>query len=454
MAWLTGWSYRRQITITENSGTTLPNYQVLVELDTSTIIGQGHMESDGGDIRFTDDDGITELNYYIEGPIPDSASKLWVKVSSITGSGSKTIYVYYGKSAETTTSNGFNVFEFFEDWTTGTPSSRWNVVTGVFETIYDANIGEQCVRLRGGTGRDDNLLNNNTINDWADKGFEYDFKFRWETFGSYGPRVAHGQWRQSDSFSQVFNFYERGGGSNAAQLLGTGYTNAYNYDDWTLGQVYHIVCRRQPSYLWLSKDGGSTMWFNNTSGSSSTVNGVTYYLRSWDTNQDCRIGLIKSRKLATTEPGVSVGGEEVPLPTVTTISPATGITKSAATCSGNIINTGGVGITCSIRGICYGLNPNPDTSGDKVQELDSFGTGVFSENLTGLSNLTTYHYRAFATNISGTGYGSDETFMTFDRFYPKNPVISIKDNVNNYEIISNKSLISILSKQNNLEIIE
>ncbi|MEA1895576.1 MAG: hypothetical protein U9N36_10340, partial [Euryarchaeota archaeon] len=50
-----GWQYQREITIHENSGETLRDYQVLVELEGDDFPGEA--QPDGGDIRFTDADG-------------------------------------------------------------------------------------------------------------------------------------------------------------------------------------------------------------------------------------------------------------------------------------------------------------------------------------------------------------------------------------------------------------
>jgi hypothetical protein len=46
-----------------------------------------------------------------------------------------------------------------------------------------------------------------------------------------------------------------------------------------------------------------------------------------------------------------------------------------------------------------------DTLNNRVQTF----TGAISANLTGLTCGTTYHYRAFATNLAGTRYGNDAT---------------------------------------------
>jgi len=106
--WLNGFPYRRAIGVT-NSGSTLSNYQVLVTLDTSSLISAGKMRSDCGDIRFTDSDGITQLNHWIESGCNSSSTKIWTKIPSIP-TGTKTIYLYYGNPNASSTSNSSGVF--------------------------------------------------------------------------------------------------------------------------------------------------------------------------------------------------------------------------------------------------------------------------------------------------------------------------------------------------------
>ena len=110
--------YRRPIKIdnTQNSNT-LSDYQVLVTLDTASLISAGKMRSDCGDIRFTDSDGATLLDYWIASGINTSNTEIWVKIPSIPGSSVKTIYLYYGNPSATSMSNGTRVFNFFEDFT-------------------------------------------------------------------------------------------------------------------------------------------------------------------------------------------------------------------------------------------------------------------------------------------------------------------------------------------------
>jgi len=127
---LYGFRYRREITIdnTQNSNN-LTDYQILVTLDTQSLIFQGKTRSDCGDIRFTDSDGTTLLNYWIEGPINSTNTRIWVKVPSIPANSQKTIYVYYGNPDAAGLSNGDLVFDFFDDFEgVSLNTNKWTVL--------------------------------------------------------------------------------------------------------------------------------------------------------------------------------------------------------------------------------------------------------------------------------------------------------------------------------------
>jgi len=109
------WKYRVPITIDNTANANaLSNYQVLVTVDTASLISAGKMRSDGGDIRFTDSDGTTLLSYWIESGINTATTRIWVKVPSIPASSTKTIYMYYGSTASVSSaSDGASTFIMF-----------------------------------------------------------------------------------------------------------------------------------------------------------------------------------------------------------------------------------------------------------------------------------------------------------------------------------------------------
>ena len=128
----TSWQYRRPITITERSGNTLSDYQVRIELNSTNFDDWDKVRSDGGDIRFTDSDELTLLNYWIEYfNVTEQKAFIWVKVPQIPANEETTIYMYYGNPTATSESNGDAVFIFFDDFEDGViDTSKWDVGTG------------------------------------------------------------------------------------------------------------------------------------------------------------------------------------------------------------------------------------------------------------------------------------------------------------------------------------
>jgi hypothetical protein len=95
------------------------------------------------------------------------------------------------------------------------------------------------------------------------------------------------------------------------------------------------------------------------------------------------------------------------LATLTTTT-VTGITSTSAYSGGSISGDGGSPI--SEFGICWAVTSNPTVADNKTSD----GTGFlnFSSSIIGLSSGTTYYVRAYATNSTGTAYGSEEVFST------------------------------------------
>jgi len=106
--------------------------------------------------------------------------------------------------------------------------------------------------------------------------------------------------------------------------------------------------------------------------------------------------------------GVPQWGPCLILPTVLTGS-ITAKTAITATAGGNIMDSGSARITA--RGVCFSTTINPTIANTKTASGTNV-IGAFTVSLTGLSALTTYHYRAYATTSVGTSYGADSVFTT------------------------------------------
>jgi len=137
--WLTGWMYRRAVIIDNTANpNTLVDYQVLVVVDTASLISAGKLQDTCADIRFTDSDGVTLLSYWIESGCNTTSTRIWVRVPSIPGASTKTIYLYYGNPTASSASDPVNTFWFFDDFTTyRSTNGTWsNLVTEQFGGKY------------------------------------------------------------------------------------------------------------------------------------------------------------------------------------------------------------------------------------------------------------------------------------------------------------------------------
>jgi len=120
MGWLTGWQYRKShiINPSEGAGT---DYQIriIVHYGSGTDSGEhvylnGKCREDFGDIRFTKDDGVTLLSYWIEEKVDGDYAIFWVKITEDLSTDSVMIYVYYGNSDAVYDGNPEDVFILFD----------------------------------------------------------------------------------------------------------------------------------------------------------------------------------------------------------------------------------------------------------------------------------------------------------------------------------------------------
>lgn len=196
--WVSGYSYRKKITLTGQSGAGT-SYQVkLLVGESSGATGENfdlesHCSNFPNDITFTDDDGSTELYYWLEGTptgtTPNRLSTFWVKVTDSLET-NQDIYVYYGKSSDNTdNSDGANTFVFFDDFSyTDSPTNHgWGAPSGGTWSVDTDN----TLKAWGGNWiyiRKPLTLTNMAITFRAKIGYAADFygtKFIWANPGGY-----------------------------------------------------------------------------------------------------------------------------------------------------------------------------------------------------------------------------------------------------------------------------
>ena len=140
-----------------------------------------------------------------------------------------------------------------------------------------------------------------------------------------------------------------------------------------------------------------------TSSITGLTAGFTYYVRAYATNSA----------------GTAYGNEVVftsltslSTPTIVT-NAVTNISNTTATGSGSISAWGGSSIID--RGICWSKSHNP-TIGTAIDynSAGAGGEGTFTAPIGGLTLGTIYYVCAYATNSSGTSYGTEVAFTTPD----------------------------------------
>ncbi len=155
---------------------------------------------------------------------------------------------------------------------------------------------------------------------------------------------------------------------------------------------------------------GTTVSYGSTSSTTGTYTTGTYSQSI--TGLTCNT-LYHYQAFATNSGGTGTATDGTfttaacPVAPTVTASAASSITTTGATLTGNITATGGENATA--RGFHYGTTVS---YGSTSTTSGSYGTGEYTQDITGLTCNTLYHYRSFATNSGGTGTSSDNTFTT------------------------------------------
>jgi hypothetical protein len=130
--WYNGnWQYRKSHVINNATGAGT-NYQVRITVhygsdndDDEDVYLNGKCQPDFDDIRFTDDNGTTLLDYWLEEKTNSDNAVFWVEVADDLSSTNRTIYIYYGNSGVSSLSSGTNTFDYFDDFEGSSLGDDW-----------------------------------------------------------------------------------------------------------------------------------------------------------------------------------------------------------------------------------------------------------------------------------------------------------------------------------------
>jgi len=159
--WLSDWSYRKAIEVSNTGSQDLYNFQLNLTLDTKTLIAAGKMRADCADLRFADEDGTDLLGYWIESGCNTTSTFIWVRVPFIPASQKINIYAYYGNPEATSTSSGEQVFSLFDDFNSNTIGTTWQVYDGA--TLRNTATGYAYISITNSSAVIDSVSSHNLV---------------------------------------------------------------------------------------------------------------------------------------------------------------------------------------------------------------------------------------------------------------------------------------------------
>ena len=238
--------YRVPITISNPNNYDLTDFQVLIKVDTASLISAGKMRGDCGDIRFADSNG-NKLSYWIEEELTNPLcnrvdTPIWVRVPHIPSSGSTTIYMYYGNPNAASESNGDATFYFFDDFNRGRlDESKWipysnnYTVSGGYIRINEGGIEKACAFPFG--------LQDGYI---VETRFQYSGTGSGTTYGGVIPQLS------SSSYLLPYNDYAD---ANVRMSRGSGTTSLYYWIANGSSPGYYL------SYRPLNVSADTSRWY-------------------------------------------------------------------------------------------------------------------------------------------------------------------------------------------------
>ena len=272
---------------------------------------QAKARLDYGDIRFTDSDGSTLLNYWQE-----ADGRFWVKVPSIPASSTKTIYVYYGNPSANSLSNGDNTFDFFDDFDDGViDTNKWVRVDTGTGTISETG-GYLQISNPGGTAHTiERTTRTFTV---GAVGFyvEYDFYIVSQSNVNSGTQINSNSGAGTTAY-RLYHFHDIG--TTEDFYIDTNADGTYekfaNYVVLSTGTWYKKAFIKVTTSINQVGIAGSTYTYTSSFFPSGTA--FYFMLGGWSPSYNAGTGgytlrydNVKIRKYTSPEPLANIGNEE------------------------------------------------------------------------------------------------------------------------------------------------
>jgi hypothetical protein len=366
----TAWSFCRRITL--SPGTPLADFQVKVTLAAGQYTG---MNVTGNDLRFYDINN-TSCNYWIESWNNTATSTIWVKVPV---SGTTYLYMYYGNASAPATSNGANVFDFFDGFDGSSLGANWHTsLTNGAITVSGGAVTVTCTTASS----------NNTTPYISSTFTPSSTSFFLETKhheGGYG----RNRFYATTSYGGVspiavgdYGYFSDNGNGTGAIF-------------WGGFPTYNLVPATEYLTRWQITDGSTYNWYTLlyssgavlTNGSRTTTYGsnIRYITIAVTerTNTPSVVDWVRVRKYAATEPGATVSSQ------VTNVT-ASITAQTNVLCNGQSTGSATVTAAGGSGGYTYLWNSTPTQSTQTAINLPAGTISVtVTENSIGLSGTAT-----------------------------------------------------------------
>lgn len=227
--WLDGYTKRKPIPITGTTSTYSIRFPASI-----TVTYDSDMNADFSDLRFTDSDGVSELDYYIIKKTDSTSAIVRVELIEIEPNNVEYIYCYYGNSTATSESDGRNLFTYFDDFEDGLYTGRdidyknWTSNGGTPSIINSGQISGTYSLKHIGTGSD--TTNNSLTTSLTTLPYITGFDFKLATQGSATNTPLIWLWflrKTSTAFIVLWTSYNSG---TNKQLLSV---SKYESSTWT-----------------------------------------------------------------------------------------------------------------------------------------------------------------------------------------------------------------------------
>ena len=124
----TDFTYRKRVRVANTDSTAYASTAVKIN-----VTYDSNMQSDFDDLRFTAEDGLTAIPFWIERYTASTDATVWVKIPTIPASGLAGVFMYFGSSTVPTLSSGTSTFSAFDDFEDNN-ITEYSGDTGLFQT--------------------------------------------------------------------------------------------------------------------------------------------------------------------------------------------------------------------------------------------------------------------------------------------------------------------------------